>query len=298
MSKRGAVRLAATILVGLTSVLAGAAVSDEGEARGVLRAALADEQRWVRVHAAEVLLEYGERAIVAEAFVREEQRHGKETGYRVGIWRVLAQARPAEREMWRGRVLAVFCDEAAADRLFAAETLAKLGDPLSADARAALRRWAAKAPPAERVYLDWLDWQGGDADARGRVVAALGEADAMARLRAAFVLRFTGTKEPTALAALGAAADREVEGTMSRAFVVGAAFALSASAERMPAWREILDATARRGPPAEAYEALQALRSSAGRTELERMRPLLGHAHGDVRVATAWLMLAVLRREP
>ena len=164
--------------------------------------------------------------------------------------------------------------------------------------RAALRRWAAKAPPAERVLLNWLEWQGGDAGARGRLVEALGEADAVARLRAAFVLRFTGTKEPAALAALGAAADREVEGAASRAFVVGAAYALGASAERMPVWREILEETARSGPPAEAYEALQALSSGAGRAELEQMRPMLEHAHGDIRVAAAWLMLAVVRREP
>lgn len=139
---------------------------------------------------------------------------------------------------------------------------------------------------------------GWGAAARGRVVAALGDADAVARLRAAFVLRFTETKEPAALAALRAAADREAEGAVSRAFVVGAAFALGASAERMPAWREILEGTARRGPPAEAYEALQALRRRGGRLELERVRPLLGATHGDVRVAAAWLMLAVLRREP
>lgn len=298
MSKWGAVRLAVALLAGVAGARAGAAVSHEGEARAVLRAALSDEHRWVRVHAAEVLLEFGERASVAEAFVREEARHGGEAGYRVGVWRVLAQARPAERAAWHGRVLAVFCDEAAADRLFAAETLAKLGDPLSVDARAALRRWAAKAPPAERVLLNWLEWQGGDAGARGRLVEALGEADAVARLRAAFVLRFTGTKEPAALAALGAAADREVEGAASRAFVVGAAYALGASAERMPVWREILEETARSGPPAEAYEALQALRSGAGRAELEQMRPMLEHAHGDIRVAAAWLMLAVVRREP
>ena len=203
MSKWGAVRLAVALLAGVAGARAGAAVAHEGEARAVLRAALSDEHRWVRVHAAEVLLEFGERASVAEAFVREEARHGSEAGYRVGVWRVLAQARPAERAAWHGRVLAVFCDEAAADRLFAAETLAKLGDPLSVDARAALRRWAAKAPPAERVLLNWLEWQGGDAGARGRLVEALGEADAVARLRAAFVLRFTGTKEPAALAALG-----------------------------------------------------------------------------------------------
>jgi SSS family solute:Na+ symporter len=297
MSKWGAVRLAAVWLAGLAGARASVA-ADEGEARAVLHAAMADEQRWVRVHAAEVVLEFGERTRVAEAFAREAERHGSEAGYRVGVWRVLAQARPAEREMWRGRVAAVFCDEASADRLFAAETLAKLGEPLPAEARAALRQWATKASAAERVFLNWLEWQGGDAAARGRVVAALGEGDAVARLRAAYVLRFTGSKEPAALAALRAAADREVEGAPSRAFVVGAAFALGVSAERMPVWRGILEEMARRGPPAEAYEALQALRSRADRAELERVRPLLRHAHGDVRVGSAWLILAVLRREP
>src|SRR4051794_7599525 len=60
-------------------------------ARGELRRALKDEPKFVKVHAAEALLELGIGQDVKSVFESERRRHEAESPYRIGIWRVLAR---------------------------------------------------------------------------------------------------------------------------------------------------------------------------------------------------------------
>nr|WP_295924535.1 hypothetical protein [uncultured Dyadobacter sp.] len=95
---------------------------------GVLRQVLATQHEWVKVHAAEYLIWAGHPAGVQQAFLREEKLWGAKPQYRIGIWRVLAQAAttPAGMKLWTDKIRAVFLDSSATDRTHAAETLAKL----------------------------------------------------------------------------------------------------------------------------------------------------------------------------
>ena len=102
------------------------------EALALLERAVVEESQWVKVHAAEGLLWTGHTAKVAEAFASELGT--TETGYRVGVLRVMAQLSPpppevspgvpAEQE-YRQQIIAIFLDPNAEDRLHALESLAK-----------------------------------------------------------------------------------------------------------------------------------------------------------------------------
>jgi hypothetical protein len=117
----------------LTNVLMIACNNDtttplEEKAMNELRTVLHEQSQFIKVHAAEYLVWLGHKEEVKKVYLAEDSLHGKETPYRIGIWRVLAQteANPNDRMRWVEKVLAVFGDSTAPDRLHATETLAKL----------------------------------------------------------------------------------------------------------------------------------------------------------------------------
>lgn len=282
----------------LAALAAGAglrAADDATAARRVLRAALVTESGWPKVHAAEVLAAHGDPGAARAAFLAELATHGGVPRDRIGIHRVLARtagtaaARRAE-VAWLAGVLA---DPQAPDRVLAAETLGKLGGPPEAAVLAAARDWLATAEEEDAVFLQWLCWQAGDDDARRAIVGRLRSPRAATRLRAAYVLRLTGTAEPAALAELARAAAREPVDSPARAIVVGAAYHLQAAPAQCAAWRAALEQLVADGPPTAAYDALQALLPGYTAADVPRLRPLLAHAHSDVRTAAAWALLAI-----
>ncbi|MCK9508535.1 MAG: hypothetical protein M0Q54_08855 [Pigmentiphaga sp.] len=92
----------------------------------ILQNNMRTQQEWIKVHAAEFLLWSGYFKGVKEEFLKEEQLHGDKSPYRIGIWRVLAQADPEQKELWIDKIRQAYLDENGADRLHAIETLAKL----------------------------------------------------------------------------------------------------------------------------------------------------------------------------
>lgn len=103
------------------------------DAQADLRELLHTQAEWVKVHVAEFLI-WENRYVdeVRTVFLQEEKEFGKQPRYRIGIWRVLAQAAktPEERKRWTDRIRAVYDDPACTDRLHAIETLAKLRIPV------------------------------------------------------------------------------------------------------------------------------------------------------------------------
>ena len=93
-----------------------------------LKTVLHEQSQFVKVHAAEYLIWLGHTEEVRKVFLAEDSLHGKETPYRIGIWRVLAQTEemPEDKMRWINKVLDVYGDSIAPDRLHATETLAKL----------------------------------------------------------------------------------------------------------------------------------------------------------------------------
>lgn len=103
-------------------------VEDKINAIDILRKNMKTQQRWIKVHAAEYLLWSGNPKDVKDEFLKEEELHGNELPYRIGIWRVLAQAETdsTQKAFWIEKIKQAFLNKNGADRLHAIESLAKL----------------------------------------------------------------------------------------------------------------------------------------------------------------------------
>lgn len=110
-------------------------VEDKGvEYVDVLRHILDTQDKWVKVHAAEFLIwQQQDSAYVREVFLKEEKLYDTVPQYRVGIWRVLAQAASAqeERKQYIEKIHNAYLQ--GPDQLHALETLAKLKEPIRVD---------------------------------------------------------------------------------------------------------------------------------------------------------------------
>jgi len=94
-----------------------------------LKSLLYSEKEWVKVHVAEFLLWEGYYVDeVRTEFLKEERQFGHVPKYRIGIWRVLAQAVRDEKDgqYWINKIIEAYYDTKGEDRLHAIETLAKL----------------------------------------------------------------------------------------------------------------------------------------------------------------------------
>lgn len=98
------------------------------EAIQVVRLNFENKSKWEKVHAAEYLLWIGYPQGVKETFLREERNFGTESPYRIGIWRVLAQADTAseKKRIWVNKIISAYLDSNGTDRVHAAEAMAKL----------------------------------------------------------------------------------------------------------------------------------------------------------------------------
>lgn len=99
-----------------------------GKALAELRHSLKTQSEFIKVHAAEYLVWLGYADEVRTEFLRENERHGEQPRYRIGIWRVLAQTEPdpEKKKGWYDKIYGAFGNLNGPDRLHAAETLAKL----------------------------------------------------------------------------------------------------------------------------------------------------------------------------
>ena len=108
MNTRHTVAALVLVLLGAAGARPSAEQNDSlrPQALRVLRTAMESEQRWIKVHAAEALLSLNEPRDVARTFEIELAANGGEPQYRIGIWRVLAQAARSDRqrEPWIAKI--------------------------------------------------------------------------------------------------------------------------------------------------------------------------------------------------
>ncbi len=86
-----------------------------------LRNDLENGKKWVKVHAAEALLEQGYPQNVDEVFKDELSKFGSEPEYRIGIWRVLARAThdPLIRDQYLTQIKEAYLQPNGPDQLHA-----------------------------------------------------------------------------------------------------------------------------------------------------------------------------------
>jgi hypothetical protein len=290
-------------------LLAGAAASvpaerlgpgDAVSARAVLRDVLETDRTWVKIHAAEVLIAFGEGPEVRRRFLVEAPAAAT-SPYRIGIWRVLASTAeaPGERAGWIGRIEREALDPAPDPRdpnrrLRAIESLCKLRVRLGGAALESMRAFAAQASPREAPLPLWSLALAREPGAPGRLADLLGSADPTARQRAAYALRWLGPRDPGVLRRLARAAGTEPPWTPAYPFLLSAAVLLDADPARSPGWRTALEHLPAGSSADARFEASQALMPSATPATLPRIARLLDDPDANIRVGAAWTLLSFL----
>lgn len=173
-------------------------------AQAVLVEAMQQEGEWTSVHAAEYLIQADRGHLVPSVF--RPQADTATAPFRIGVWRVLAQAEEtaAGRARYVEQIRASLLDANGPDRLHALESLAKLNIPLASEEERTLVRELASddAYPGQAFALWRLEQEGSSPERLNTLVAALRSDDPVRRLRAAFVLGQQGPHPPEIRAAI------------------------------------------------------------------------------------------------
>lgn len=286
----------------------------------VMREALSESPFWVRVHAAEFLLDLSIPGGVRESFLESLGGEGDQAQVRIGHWRVLAKASriPSKRDEFVGRIIDAAGDPQGPDRLHAIESLAKLGVAIDAETADAIAAWAATAADADAIFGQWLLARSGrgprgesGADFSADWSAKLGSEEPIARLRAAFVLSRQASLPPPIREALTMAADQALAGSadgdlsgLADAYTVAAAWRwdISSGPDAREATRarryEAYLADAARREPAIATVYANALADVGDGRDRERLEGWLDADDPDQRVSAAHALLRLDRRRP
>ena len=246
---------------------------------------------WVRVHAAEALLDHQHALAVAPAFAPEADTAAPP--YRIGVWRVLARAAASEdqRRAFIERIHRTMLDPRAPDRVHAAESLAKLtaanpsDDPM-------LVEWLGTASDAESVYPLWLlvlsQSSMGRASNEDRLGQLLDSSDSTARLRAAFALGRIKSISPASIARLNRCLELEPEDSPVRGYVAAASLRHTArDSSGTIRLKQVLTDRLSRGQPAEQLEAAMALGRFGTAADRPALTRLLLSAEADARIGAA-----------
>jgi HEAT repeat protein len=180
---------------------------------------------WLRIHAAEGLLDNGEsRKKVAQLFRKESET--ATAPYRIGVWRVLARSTDGdERTRNIEKIRAALHDTQAIDRISAAESLGKL-NATTRDDRSVILQWLKTADDATAAFPRWLlvlSSTAGERNGDEAALAALARSnDAVARIRAAFALGRLKKPAPESLAKIREQLKVEPADSIARIYLITA----------------------------------------------------------------------------
>lgn len=264
-----------------------------------LRDALAAEQGWVKVHAAEFLLALDYSQGVRETYAKELEMLGDEPQYRIGIWRVMAQAAQDEsqRIRWQRKIRDAFLDIAGPDRLQAAEALGRLGYKPEENENGVFAEAAKSSPdPNFAVCAQWVLADSGKAEDERRLAAFLNSPREPTRMRAACALRFLQTVSDETRQKLIIVAEQEPASSSARACVLSTALVHSSEPKNARRLKEELLKCAQTGSKNDKCEAAAALAAKGGVSDLSALVALLDDPEADVRVNAANAVLRIGRR--
>jgi SSS family solute:Na+ symporter len=267
-------------------------------AREVLHEVMIAERSWVKIHAAEALIDAGEADRIHAIFLAE-LTSTENSAIRVGVWRVLARTAPTkeERAAWIARIERVYCDPKATDRIQAIETLGKLHHRVSGPALELVRQEAAGAPSVPVVLALWVAQLAGEPLALERLAGLLASPDPTLRGDAAYALRWLGQPDPAVRQALVKAAAVESSETYAYPYILGAAVAVDADAAQIRDWAEKLERLLMSGTTDARFEAAQTLKHLYPPAKVFSLAALLNEPANDARVGAANVILSALARQ-
>ncbi|MGV3560246.1 hypothetical protein [Larkinella arboricola] len=273
-----------------------------------LRTVLQTEQEWIKVHAAEYLLWLGQPAGVQDVYLNELRQFATKPQYRIGIWRVLAQAAasPEEKKKWTDQIAAAFKDPAGPDRIHAAETLAKLGiSPTTVDAEATRKAIAGESRPLS-LYTLWgaslADSKAAAANRQQFLTLALNrQEEAAPRRLGTFILRRLGGLSAADWKKLAEAALSEpISSGVQLNLVHAALVTASPSVTRSEPYRLLrikMLAAKQSEAVGDRLELVTALAETGRPADVAVLTPMLKHENADVRAGAAYAILKIQKRE-
>lgn len=265
----------------------------------VMRGVLENEERWVKVHAAEYLLALNYVDGVREAFLAKEKLHGDEPEYRIGIWRVLARSANSikERTKWVEKIRQVIGDPEAPDRLHAIETFAKLQEVATDGEISILEKDVEKGPSPIPPFAAWVLLNSGQTEAEARLVEMLDSQDPDIRRCAAYALRLRPSVSSVTVEMLIEKEKQEPDDSPARVYLAGAA-AVHGSQKVRNALKPSLIEIAKNGNKDARYEAGQTLAQIGDKSDLPIMLDFLDDPNPDIISTAANAILRIERREP
>lgn len=191
------------------------------------------QPKLVKVHAAEFLLWLGldKQNEIHTIFMGEDSLYRTESPYRIPVWRVLAQTEtdPQKRQEWIDKIINVWLDTTAMDRIHAAESLSKLKVSLLSS-HPALTMQIINGPKTPfSVYTQWSASNGiTNADSiksnRAAFLQLLYHADDYVKGIAAYSLRHLGRLTNAQWMELAYAASKKLSKEEFQVYLLSAAF--------------------------------------------------------------------------
>ena len=274
---------------------------DSQRAKAELLHALSSQPKWIKVHAAEALIDLGQSEEARDAFLKEWAEFENQPQYRIGIMRVLARAhhKEVDRLEWADRIKKALFDAAGADQIHAAESASKLNLSFSPSEIVQLEELVERSQPDLAVNSCWaLALQGGS-EYRKQLVEFVGSTDPNLRSVAAYAMGRLPLLAPDASQELYDAASSEQAESSAFAYLTSASFVVASqngNATEAQRCRAALVNLLREGTSAAQREACYAIATAGSGADLELVRDLLDHADPDVRVSAASAVLQLYRR--
>lgn len=271
------------------------------EPRDVLRETLdSSPSGWVKIHAADALIAAGDLQLVRDELSAQGEKLPADAprGYRIGVWRSLAgsAATDADRAAWVKRIHDVALDPAADERLFAIESLAKLGARLDKSERAQFLETAKAATADDAPMMWWLLAVSGEPTAKSELVKALASPAPIARMRAAYALRKLGGLAVHEWGRIAEPAFANDADPLADVYLASSAYVTAPSLDSTNRYKRRIIELARNGTPPQQYEAANALAARGGVEDVSLLREMLGSSDADVRVAAAGALLTIEAR--
>ena len=294
------------ILIGNNMTIGQQSVSEplRQHAVSVLRHALTEQPKWIKLHAAEALLALDYRENVRQTFLDELERHGKQPQYRIGIWRVLARTDrhiKIAHDNWVQQIVAAFEDEHSPDRIHAAESLGKLEYKVNTEDATTMGRWqnfSEQGKHASQAFARWVLLNSGVEGAESFLADLLDSDQEMGAGVAAYAFRFRGSISRTTWNKLAQRATTAIE--PDRVYLASTALKHAPDDQIQAKQRlhAILIELAQTGNKVQRYQACEALAESGRPEDVHVLASLLNddQVHPDVQVAAALAICRIGRR--
>src|SRR5690554_2573395 len=187
---------------------------------------LQEQSEWVKVHVAEYKIWAGYGSGVEEVFLEEKEKFETLSPYRIGIWRVLAQASNENSQIYKNKIIDAFKDPLGPDRIHAAETSAKLGLPIAELAGDEVRTILKGEKNSLYVYTLWAYLNSLEATDGENLLfefIANHEGDKITLMQAAYALRHYGRLSEQQWEQLAEIGLKEPATSIARVYLLSAA---------------------------------------------------------------------------